>query len=293
MAKKNLKYQAQKRLDKMFCPGVSKYEFKEQAKSIAHEKESNDWLPIYNDLIRDKIFSYSTYITYKKQSDSFFDWIEKYHPDVRNINGAKRYIQPYIDRCDSSWTASTRLVSLSKVYGIPSTELAKPPKRRRENIIRSRLPSEREKTFSKEKNQELINFCRNTGLRKFELEHLKPSQLEEHNGCYTLTIKGKGGKIRTIPITDDRVIEKIKSTPEDKLVWGKVNSHADIHSYRSEFASNLYKSLARDIEKIPCEERYICRGDMAGKIYDKKAMKIVSERLGHSRLSVIAAHYLR
>lgn len=105
--------------------------------------------------------------------------------------------------------------------------------------------------------------------------------------------ENKDYKMEAIPITDKQVIEKMKNTPEKELVWGKVNSHAPIHSFRSEYATNLYKSLARNTKDIPYKERYACRKDMAGKVYDKKAMAEVSKRLGHTRLSVIASHYLR
>lgn len=293
MNNNKLKYQAEKRLENMCCFGTSKYDFKNRAKEIAKENNTNDWIPIFNDLIRDKIFSYSTYITYKKESDAFFSWINKVHPDTRNINGAKRYVGEYIDRCNSSWTAATRLSALSKVYGVPSQKLATVPKRQREDITRSRLPTEREKTFSHDKNRELVNFCRNTGLRRFELEHIKGDCLILENGNYNITVKGKGGKVRNIPVTDKEVIERIKNTPPKELVWGKVNSHAPIHTFRAEYATNLYKSLARDITKIPPTERYICRKDMAGKIFDKRAMATVSKCLGHTRLSVVASHYLR
>lgn len=293
MPKKNFKYQAEKRLEKMCCFGTSKYKYKEEAKQMVRDNGTRDWLPIFNDLIRDKIFSYTTYKIYIKESNAFFGWIERTHPDVRNINGAKRYIGQYLDRCDSSWTAPTRISALAKVYGVPSTKLARVPKRKREDIVRSRIPTVREKTFSLEKNRELIDFCRNTGLRRFELEHLKGENLEERNGKYSLKVRGKGGKTRSIPITDKKVIEKMKNTPEKALVWGKVNSHAPIHTFRSEYATNLYNSLARDINNIPIKERYVCRKDMAGKSYDKKAMAEVSKRLGHERLSVIASHYLR
>lgn len=32
---------------------------------------------------------------------------------------------------------------------------------------------------------------------------------------------------------------------------------------------------------------------LKGVVYDKKAMKVVTEALGHNRISVIAEHYLR
>lgn len=105
------------------------------------------------------------------------------------------------------------------------------------------LPTERVKTFSYDKNRELVNFCRNIGLRRFELEHIKGDCLIQENGNYSITVKGKGGKVRNIPVTDKEVIERIKNTPPKELVWGKVNSHAPIHTFRDEYATKLYKSL--------------------------------------------------
>ena len=280
-------------MDSMCTFGTSKYAFKEQAKGKAQENNISDYIPIYNDLIRDKIFSYSTYKTYTKQISLYFDWIKKYHPVIKNINGAKRYIQKYIDKSPSAWTAATRLASLSKLYKTPSNKLAKLPERKRADIVRSREETNREKAFSEVRNKDLVHFCINTGLRRFELEHLKGNQLEYRNKVYCLRIKGKGAKIRYIPIRDKEVIDRMKNTPGNRLVFGKVNTRAPIHKYRSMYATNLYNSLKRDIKDIPKEERYVCRKDLKGRVYDKKAMQIVSKALGHERIDVIAGHYLR
>ena len=40
-------------------------------------------------------------------------------------------------------------------------------------------------------------------------------------------------------------------------------------------------------------DAYVCRGELKGTIYDRKAMAIVSDALGHNRISVIAGHYLK
>ena len=88
-------------------------------------------------------------------------------------------------------------------------------------------------------------------------------------------------------------------------MFEKVSKNADIHSYRSDYATALYKQYARPINEIPYDrlnvgtgrwyqsEVYVCRGDRAGTKYDKQAMLIVSNALGHNRLSVIAGHYLQ
>lgn len=61
---------------------------------------------------------------------------------------------------------------------------------------------------------------------------------------------------------------------------------------RADYASAWYKRLARPAAFIPPADRYVCRRDRAGVVYDKAAMLQVSRMLGHNRISVIAGHYL-
>lgn len=66
----------------------------------------------------------------------------------------------------------------------------------------------------------------------------------------------------------------------------------DIHSYRAQYATEVYDRYARPKEEIPPAERYVCRRDCAGIVLDKCAMRIASEALGHSRINVITEYYL-
>ena len=75
-------------------------------------------------------------------------------------------------------------------------------------------------------------------------------------------------------------------------VWPHVPD-MDVHSYRSEYCTQIYNTLARPVEKIPKNERYHCRSDLKGVCYDKRAMLIASRCLGHNRINIIAEHYLR
>ena len=124
---------------------------------------------------------------------------------------------------------------------------------------------------------------------------LKPENLsfDESTGKYTLVnIKGKGGRVRSCPILSKEAVERIKNTTAGQNVWSKIPSRADIHSYRADYCKLLYQSHARPIAEIPKNERYYCRGDLSGVIYDKRAMLIASKALSHNRFCVIAGHYL-
>ena len=119
---------------------------------------------------------------------------------------------------------------------------------------------------------------------------------------------GKGGRKRISPIVGkniDQIVERMKNTPEDKKVWEYVNSNADIHSYRADYATEIYKTYARNIEDIPFDrvnkgtgkkfqsDVYTCRKDEAGKKLDKAAMLLSSKALGHNRIEVVANNYIR
>ena len=88
-------------------------------------------------------------------------------------------------------------------------------------------------------------------------------------------------------------------------MWQHIHNCADIHGYRAEYATAIYKAHARAIEGIPYDrvnrgtgrryqsEVYTCRKDEAGKKLDKAAMLICSKALGHNRISVVADNYIR
>jgi hypothetical protein len=78
----------------------------------------------------------------------------------------------------------------------------------------------------------------------------------------------------------------------DKKVWARVPD-LDVHSYRSEYCTEIYNTFARPLNKIPRNERYHCRRDLNGVCYDKRAMLIASQFLGHNRINIMAEHYLR
>ena len=120
--------------------------------------------------------------------------------------------------------------------------------------------------------------------------------------------RDKGGRSRFAPIigpNTNQVIERFKNTAAGELVWRHVHSGADIHGYRGDYATTLYKRYARDIKDIPYDRTnqgtgklfqgdvYVCRKDEKGKKLDKCAMFKCSKALGHNRLNVVADHYLR
>ena len=297
---------------------------------------------------REKIFSFNTYKTYWKHIKYFIKYIKEKHPECTTLKSAKKHVNEWlqvrVDEGLSAWTIQTEAKALGKLYGISpdDADYFKPPKRNREDIQRSRGDRVRDLHFSKTNNDELIKFCRGTGLRRSELEQLRGkdlvtrAQIEKeisrieslqerspydekklemlrdtrmfHEEYFTHVRSGKGGRERMSPIIGknaEQIIERIRSTLPEEKVWQHVHKSADIHSYRAEYATAIYKTHARPIQEIPYDrvkpgtgiryqsEVYTCRKDEAGKKLDKAAMLVCSKALGHNRISVVADNYIR
>lgn len=120
--------------------------------------------------------------------------------------------------------------------------------------------------------------------------------------------RDKGGRCRYAPIIGEHkqdVIDRFNNTGNSDKVWLAVPKAMDVHSYRSDYATALYRAYARPIDTIPYDKTnkgsgqkyqsgvYHCRGDLKGVSLDKAAMQQVSKALGHNRLEVVASHYLR
>lgn len=313
-SKKCLKVQAKERFEKITCLRRSKHADKlTAAREYDRLTEKTMTKQQYiNEAIRDKIYSIRTYETYAKHNNYFLEYCEREH-GCRTLEQCRKFadewLQKRIDQGLSPYTIATEKAALCKLYGEPADNFIETPERKREDITRSRERVSRDRGFSLEKNSEIIRFCRGTGLRRDELENLTKSALiDNRDGTYSLGIIGKGGKYREAPIVGENmreIVDRIKNTPDGCKVWEKVPSHMDVHSYRSDYATAIYRSHARDIEDIPLDrvnvgtgkkyrsEAYHCRGDRKGTILDKKAMLKASEALGHNRIDVVASHYIR
>lgn len=297
-----------------------------------------------------KIFSYNTYKTYWKHTKYFIAYIKEKHPECTTLKSARKYVGEWLqartEQGLSAWSVQVEAKALGKLYGITpdSKDYFDPPKRNRKDIKRSRGDKVRDQHFSEANNDELIKFCRGTGLRRSELKELRGkdlatraeieaeiSRIEEipesertpgdasrlgmlqdtrmfPEEYFTHVRSGKGGRERYSPIVGknaEQIIERIQDTPPEEKVWQHIHQCADIHGYRAEYATAIYKAHARAIQDIPYDrvnrgtgkryqsEVYVCRKDEAGKKLDKEAMLVCSKALGHNRIEVVANNYIR
>lgn len=242
------------------------------------------------------IYSWGTYRTYLKHACYFANWAKTKH-GCKYLDDAKQYVNEYlkmgIDNGLSPYTQKLEAAALAKMYGCSSTDFIQTKDRHRAAITRSRDVKVRDKHFSEKKNQEFVDFCRATGLRRAEITSLKSNQLvfDEDTNSYFLDVIGKGGRQRLAPIFSVEAVERVKGAKG--LVWDKIPNGADIHAYRADYCTSVYNKHARSVDEIPKDDLYCCKKDLKGVKYDKKAMKIASQALGHNRISIIADHYIR
>ena len=256
----------------------------------------------------DKIHSWNTYRTYMKHANYFTNWckenygcktLEQCRPHVNEWLESRSNLSPYTQKLESS--------ALAKVYDCKTTDFRPTPERARADITRSRNPVSMDKHFSTAKNADFVDFCKSTGLRRSELKALTGDKLVMKNGEPYIRVDSgvKGGRVREAPVIGNKQkVMDMMSRAGSRKVFDRIPSKADIHSYRAEYASEVYRQHARPYEQIPYDRItrgghqiksgvYHCRGDKSGTWLDKDAMRVASNALGHDRLSVIAGHYIR
>lgn len=284
--RKSLSYQIRAELSKACCYGRSKHEDK---------KAANDFHP-------HGIYSVKTYENYAAQCVRFGDWCKAVH-GCRTLDQCKEHINEYLDHYGAGKSPSsihTAKYAIQKLYDISDHGFKVEythAKRERAGITKNRSPIESVKDFSEARHADLLAFGKACGLRRHELLNLRFRDIAPDGSAVTV-LTGKGGKRRTVPVLEqDRavILQKLAAAPDpDAHVFQKkdIPSRMPEHRCRREYAQKLYKAYARDPAYLPPADRYICRKDKRGVTYDRKAMLIASQALGHGRLDVIANNYL-
>lgn len=233
--RKSMRWQVENELLKRLCIGQSKYEAKENAKLEGKNTP-------------DGIYSWSTYNSYKKHCIQFAEWTRK-EKGCKTIQEAKQYIQEYLDyrveKGSSAWTVHLDCSAIMKMYGESAIDMnIHVPERKRANIKRSRKVCEHDRHISEEKNKDIIDYCKGTGLRRHELAAIKPEHIRYYKGnVYVIVMRGKGGKKRIVQVLEEYKdhVSKCHQTDNDR-VFQNIPQNIDIHSYRAWFACEWYKS---------------------------------------------------
>lgn len=270
-----------------------------------------------NDTMKDGIYSLNTSKMYNRECQKFADYVIQQHGNAKlsveeSRDYATEYLKNGIENGMSPYTLQMQRSALAKLYGCTGNDICDLPPRHRAEITRSRnhtvVSGKTGKIiknqsvcagrFSEKNHAEIVAFCRSTGLRRSELESLTGDQLEiTEDGDAYIHLHGyqcKGGRPRVVPVIGDisNAITLCQNAGRNK-VFPRVPQAMDVHSYRSEYAVAIYNQYARPLDELERKEKYYCRAELKGTVYDRAAMLEASKALGHNRISIIAEHYLR
>ncbi len=276
-------------LDKHKAIGVSRY----LEKAAARREGNTSW-----SVSTGRIHSDSTLEAYKRHATAYALWArERYgvrrieHLHARAGELVSEYVQERIATGHSPFTVQLVRSALRMLH--QDWTLAgevKIPRRYREEITRSRYKAERDKGINQANYQPLIDFLVATGLRRREIEGLVVSRVREEAGYLQVHVdNGKGGKQRDVPVLpghEEAVRQAIRSKGLDELVFERVPSRIDVHSYRREYAQQLYRHLSG--RELPPKH-----GRLQASDYDEAAALGVSRALGHNRVDVVLTNYIR
>jgi integrase len=285
-----LKYIAVQWLDSLMADGQKRSEAKAQA------REHGEPLFAYTD---GKIHAFETRNNYQKIVMRFIDWCRNEHGvnnsdrlDERADELASLYLLERIEKGYSAWTLQTERSALRTFFGTRNlaTDVAL-PRRKREQIVRSRLPAKRDVHFQPNNWRPLVKFVQACGLRREELRDLRVRDIYyKTDGQLVVHVrKGKGGKERKVAVFPGReqdVLAVKEGRAEDDIVFDRLPSAMDIHAYRRRFAQELYEYLSG--RALPP-----CEGRLQAPDFDREAAEKVTRQLGHNRLEIIFIHYIR
>ena len=280
---KSMKYQAQGILKSMLRLGESKHDAKLKAEDKHH---------------LEGIYSTSTYKNYVTVAAQFGNWAKEAYGE-KDLKNCKQYVAEYLEmRIDKGLSPNTidkDVSALAKLYKCTGNDFGiEKPKKSRSNITRSRNLV---KGFDYKKHKEVLDFINGTSHRRSELLKSKKEYYTEVNGEIIVRIKGKGGKIRyskVLPQYRELVRSRLRGLKDEDKVFkpSEIPDRTPCHAYRAKYAKDYYNMIARPLDTLTTQEKYFCRNDKKGTVYDRQALAVVSKMLGHNRLSVIVDHYL-
>lgn len=250
-----------------------------------------------------RIYSARTYSTYRQQGRQFADYALAH--GCRTLDQARKvvpaYLQGMIDRGMSSYSVRTAASAIGKIYGVDYGSFGVTmPERHRDEITNNRGVSAAVKrrhvsTAMLERYGAILRCC---GLRRKEALTARGRDLIFRDGRYYIDIpNGKGGKHRQAVVCGSEaeiqaVVDLFEKAGSDKIWQAGIPKDVPVHRFRAEYAARVYKAAARPVEALRGHDRYVCRNDMAGVVYDRAALCYVSKQLGHNRESVVAVNYL-
>ena len=304
MKRASLVHQVVEKLKSMDCRGQSRHQAKQKYREeLAAQGERH-----IGNRVPGKIFSELTFQNYLDRGINFVKWARKQF-EVRTLEEIKRQhkkiVNSYIDFLEleqgySPFTIHGYVSAVSMLLGTKNTDYNLPAKGYKD-ITKNRIdPDAPREGFSHEKHQDLLRFIKATGLRNVELRKVRPEQVvRDAHGRVKIEIvagQAKGGRPRTVyPITEDA--ECVYGYARDRQAEGKerlfsrrdgeLPKYAPYHPCRAMFAERKYREALKTHATGEVLKR---RGD--GRQFDKGALQVVSDNLGHNRIGICVQNYL-
>jgi integrase len=279
------------RLDRKMAIGQSRREAKETLRT----QQGKIW-----SVSTGMIHSFKTRSVYQEHTLKFVSWARRTYQikqleelDARANELAATWLREHIADGKSPYTLQVERSALRLFFDNRTLAHEVPlPRRSRANITRSRLAVAHDRHFQPANWQPLLQFLSATGLRRQEVQQVRYQDItQRHDGTISVHVaSGKGGKTREVPVLpghEAAVLAVIQGKEADAFVFPHLPKHLDVHSYRRGYAQALYLHHAPG-RSLPKATGRLQPGD-----YDRHAILLVSQALGHNRLDVVLRHYLR
>lgn len=294
MAKnKNLRYQLCREVEKKWMSGKGQSKRSARAKAKASGRDTPT-----------SIHSKCTKENYMQSCKSFASWVKENHPDAyHSMEAAKAHVPEWLKTYQNSGSRMGHAAALAKAYGMDGGKswgvaLGHRPLN---GIHRGRVSSSRSTAWASN-HSDVAEAFRCCGLRRSEAQALRGADVYQRaDGQWCVhVVSGKGGRSRESVIWSapgdtaglDWLRAAAAAAGPDGRVFGNVPDmvHANIHSFRAEYAGRLYQSVSSG-------------GGGSGDMYrpmnghgewDKGVLAVVSRNLGHGdkRCSTIYYNYL-
>lgn len=266
----------------------------------------------------DGIHSIKTCESYRATARLFGDYLKQ--EGVRNIGDITReHVDGFMQSRSSMspYTYSRELSAINKMldtrYTVRDFGLSH---RSYKDIQNNRGLAQRD-TSDALRNRQQLDFVRACGMRRESIDRITPGDfIRDQNGqCIGVHLLEKGGRERiSIIIEQDRqkiteqVNQAIERNGEHVAMFKQVDSNANPHYERAEYAQRLYADLVQaqaqqydyyqgmrntfineQAHERACARYHneIVRG------FDRDIMADVSQALGHNRIDVVLYHYLK
>ncbi|MGF7059638.1 site-specific integrase [Brassicibacter mesophilus] len=264
------------------------------------------------------IHSIKTAHTYRQTVNLFADYLKT--QGIRNIEDITRdHVQSFmLSRADNSaYTHSKDLSAINKIldtrYTVKEFGL---PQRSYMCVGNNRGLAVRD-TSDALRNREQLDFVRATGISRESIATITPKQAIKNSQGQVIgfNVTEKGGRERNAIVIEqerERITELVnqreQKTGKNIPMFNDVDSNANPHYFRREYAQQLYTDLRQAMKQerdyySGMRETFINQANFEKAIsrysnetikgYERDVLAEVSQNLGHNRIDVVLYHYLQ